>query len=409
MHDLYIEAVEQADFRIDVDGTVEPGDGIADLPIIDEYYDANEAYIRYTDEVDPSMPLSAGVGITWHYEGEITNIDIRSGSLNLELNGQSVTPGQLEDHYNYYPMDRVVLLADMGTDVEYTATVSGSLSPASGFDGNRNGSTITDTMAEGEWSDFYYDGDVTEFDVSSPDVSVFHNCEPTDPDDVIAKTPPTAAFSTEKNYLDVAFDAAPSSRGSHPIDSYDWVIDGQTYSGSAVSHTFGSSGTYDVSLTVTDTAGQTDTTEDTVSVDAEAVAPTAAFSYNVSDRTISLDGRSSNPGTGSITSYEWSIDGATRSGSQVTYTVDSAGDYSVTLTVTNSEGLDDQTSETISVDVDDPPRAGIPTAAAALGLGALAYLVLSDDDDTMRQIKERIGAEDADLEYTGDTDDESEE
>ena len=82
--------------------------------------------------------------------------------------------------------------------------------------------------------------------------------------------------------------------------------------------------------------------------------PTASFTYTPSSpeagEPVSFDASDSfNPG-GTVQSYDWSFgDGSTASGVQVTHEYGSTGDYTVSLTVTGSEGETDTVSQTLSV------------------------------------------------------------
>ena len=74
-----------------------------------------------------------------------------------------------------------------------------------------------------------------------------------------ADQPPVAAFTFDCSGLTCTFDGRGSSDDAG-IASYTWTFgDGQTGSGAQVSHTYTAGGTFPVALTVTDTAGQTDT------------------------------------------------------------------------------------------------------------------------------------------------------
>jgi PKD repeat protein len=85
-----------------------------------------------------------------------------------------------------------------------------------------------------------------------------------------ANDPPTAAFGysppSPRAGADVAFDASGSSDDG-AVTAYEWTFgDGTTASGRQVAHAFDAAGSYAVRLTVTDDAGATDDTEQTVVV-----------------------------------------------------------------------------------------------------------------------------------------------
>jgi len=78
--------------------------------------------------------------------------------------------------------------------------------------------------------------------------------------------PPTANFTFTCSGLACSFDGS-TSTDDNGISSYAWNFgDGQTGSGATVNHTYGSASTYTVSLTVRDTANQTDVETKSVTV-----------------------------------------------------------------------------------------------------------------------------------------------
>jgi len=87
---------------------------------------------------------------------------------------------------------------------------------------------------------------------------------------------PTAAFGSNCLMLVCAFDPSGSSDPEGALASYAWDFgDGETSTEAAPSHTFAAAGDYDVTLTVTDAGGLTDTVNHVVSV--TDAAPPIAF------------------------------------------------------------------------------------------------------------------------------------
>jgi hypothetical protein len=85
-------------------------------------------------------------------------------------------------------------------------------------------------------------------------------------------------------------------------------------------------------------------------------APTAAFTYSPSQpnatEQVTFDASGSSDSDGSVASYEWDVDGdgqTDATGQQVTHAFDAAGDYPVTLNVTDDDGANDSTTQTVSV------------------------------------------------------------
>ncbi|MDX1444218.1 MAG: S8 family serine peptidase [Gammaproteobacteria bacterium] len=79
-------------------------------------------------------------------------------------------------------------------------------------------------------------------------------------------------------------------------------------------------------------------------------APTASFTDNCTDLSCNFDGTGSSDSDGSIVSYAWDFgDGNTATGSTASHSFAAAGDYTVTLTVTDDAGATDTSSQTVSV------------------------------------------------------------
>lgn len=139
------------------------------------------------------------------------------------------------------------------------------------------------------------------------------------------------------------------------IVGYDWSFgDGGTASGVSTSHRFGRTGSFVVTLIVTDDLGKTGTATGTVSVGSQAL-PTPVIAVSPTGPTVgqlvSFDASQSTASSGkTITSYEWSFgDGSTASGTRVDHRYNVAGSFTVILTVTDSAGAKATASATVSV------------------------------------------------------------
>jgi len=165
-----------------------------------------------------------------------------------------------------------------------------------------------------------------------------------------ANANPVASFTFTTSNLTATFtDASTDSDGT--IASRSWNFgDGGTSTATNPSRTYAAAGTYNVSLTVTDNAGATNTLTRAVTVTAAAnVAPTANFSFSTSGLTASFtDGSSDSDGT--IASRSWTFgDGGTSTATNPSRTYAAAGTYNVTLTVTDNSGATNAITKAVTV------------------------------------------------------------
>jgi|GEM_PF-3251159 len=170
--------------------------------------------------------------------------------------------------------------------------------------------------------------------------------------------PPTAIIVTDSNSgnapLPVSFDGSSSTDSDGSISSYSWNFgDGSTDSGSNVNHTF-SAGTYTVTLTVTDNDGLTDVSTTTILVGVELELPTAEITANTNSGeaplAVNFSGSNSSDSDGTIVSYAWDFgDGSMDSGVNASHSFTEAGSYTVSLTVTDNDGLTNTATTTIVV------------------------------------------------------------
>ena len=136
------------------------------------------------------------------------------------------------------------------------------------------------------------------------------------------------------------------------IVSYEWDFgDGATASGRDVSHVFTDDGDFTVSLTVTDDRGGQDTAEVVVSV--ANLAPSASFTSDCVFLQCTFTSTSADP-DGAVASYAWDFgDGGVASEANPVHVFAGAGDFEVTLTVTDARGVTDGASEVVTAT--DPP------------------------------------------------------
>ncbi|MFG6492868.1 PKD domain-containing protein [Microbacterium sp. P03] len=173
---------------------------------------------------------------------------------------------------------------------------------------------------------------------------------------------PTVAFSAIATDLSVAFDGSTTSDSDGSVASYAWTFgDGQTGTGVSPTHVYATAGTYAVTLTATDNLGASASLEQEVVVVAANQLPTAAFTPAVSNLSLTADGSASTDPDGTISNYSWAYgDGAVSAGVNAAHTYAAAGDYDVTLTVTDNRGGSASTTQRVTA---APPVNAAPVAA----------------------------------------------
>jgi len=164
----------------------------------------------------------------------------------------------------------------------------------------------------------------------------------------VVMSPPTAAFthnsSTPLVSQTVTFNASTSSDQDGTIQTYAWDFgDSQKATGMIMNHAYSNRGNYTVTLTVTDNDDLQSTTSASVRV---IETPTASFTFTPAfpqiGEAVAFNASLSTPNGGLITSYSWDFgDGTTDTGKVTTHTFSAPGIYTITLTVTDDEGLSD--------------------------------------------------------------------
>jgi PKD repeat protein len=154
-----------------------------------------------------------------------------------------------------------------------------------------------------------------------------------------------------------------SSTDDQGVVRYDWTASGRAaLSGAVVTYPFPRTATPTVALTVSDSAGLTNTVAKVISVDSAATPPpsgnqppVASFTESCAPVTLttgtcSVNGGASTDADGTIASYAWSAPGLTSAtGPAVTFANVPIGTYAVTLTVTDDKGATAATTHNVVV------------------------------------------------------------
>jgi len=161
----------------------------------------------------------------------------------------------------------------------------------------------------------------------------------------------------------IAFDGSGSSDPNDSIVSFVWDFgDGEQATGVAASHVYSATGIYTATLTVTDEYGATATDEAIINVLSRPVANAGPdIRVLVTIETI-LDGTASADSDGEIVAYNWDFgDGDTGLGALESHWWAPPGTYTVTLVVTDNDGL--TAADTATVEVITPSAATVDLAA----------------------------------------------
>ncbi len=219
----------------------------------------------------------------------------------------------------------------------------------------------------------------------SGDTAVLTPGPPPDAPDV-----PVAGFeiADPSGQAPFAIDITNTSTGA--IDSYRWDFDDgtvvDTISSTPPAHTFTGAGTFDVTLTVTNSAGS-DSHIETVTVSAAPAAPVAGFTRTPTSGSTPLTVAFTDTSTGTVTSWLWNFgDGSTSLSQNPTHVYATAGVFVVTLAVTGPGGTSN-TQNTVTATA--PASAGTrvafkvfnsSSAALASGIVSRASVPFSKTD-----------------------------
>lgn len=209
-------------------------------------------------------------------------------------------------------------------------------------------------------ADRYYDASVVVVNVDGSGATTLQEgsgpgWRPTAP--AALDAPPVAEFSADCSSLQCSFHS--SSTDDHGIVSYQWTFgDGQSAGYSEAGHSYAASGSYSVTLVVSDWTGQTSSVTHIVSVVAASNPPTASFTSSCTGRTCTFDSNASADDRGIV----WRIWTFGDGGSAVnvispSHSYSSDGSFTVTLAVTDVDGQTSSVTRTVSVVASNPPTA----------------------------------------------------
>jgi PKD repeat protein len=195
----------------------------------------------------------------------------------------------------------------------------------------------------------------------------------------VANVAPTASFTSTPNNLVVSF-VSTSADPDGSLTGFSWDFgDGSAISTAAnPSHTYASAGTYQVSLTVTDNDGATNSITQGVTVVA-SVGPVASFTSTVTKLAVSFASTSTDS-SGTIIGYSWDFgDGsAISTAANPSHTYASAGTYQVSLTVTDDAAATNSVTQGVTVVANVAPTASFTSTTMKL---AVSFVSTSTDSD----------------------------
>ncbi len=236
-----------------------------------------------------------------------------------------------------------------GDELYIASKADGSLSRMSLVDGVPSGSaTVVDSPATGG--------------ASWAGRAVFLSTVPGEPQNQA----PTARFTSSCTDLTCSFNSTTSSDPEGTTMTRSWDF-GDTESSTATNptHPYDVADTYDVTLTVTDADGASDSVTHQVTVTEPAnQAPTARFTSSCTDLSCAFNSTTSSDPEGTTMTRSWDFgDTESSTATNPSHAYDVADTYDVTLTVTDAGGASD--SVTHQVTVTEPPGSAVAFVAAA--------------------------------------------
>jgi PKD repeat protein len=212
---------------------------------------------------------------------------------------------------------------------------------------------------------------------------------------------PDASFSFTPSDPEAGESVTFNASGSNDPDgdslSYSWSGD-VSGSGSIISRSFIPSGSKSITLTVSDSKGESDSITKSVPIKGP---PNASFSFTPSNPSIGepliFKASSSSDQDGSISSYEWDWDDDGNyedTGEIATHSFSAPGDYNVELNVTDNQSLTNTSSRTVTVSDDTNPSINNPSPIGTVNTNSPTISAdFSDNYDLNSYILELDGSQ----------------
>jgi len=269
-----------------------------------------------------------------------------------------------------------VTLSAVDDTVEVGSTASVTQTAVYQYDGTDFDGTITlnDTLTKSTVGTYYY----TTQSISGDTYGITKFESNTIPITFVDTTAPMANAGPDQTVNeDTAVAFSSTSTDAVGIISHTWTftdVTPQTLTGINPTYTFATPGTYTVTLTVADAAGNhaTDTIVITVLDITKPVANAGSDQTVTADTSVSFDASNSTDNM-AIVSYEWDFgDGTTGTGKTTTHTYTEPGTYNVTLTV--KDAADNSKTDSITITVEAAPTVfpwwvlGVVGAVIAAGI-----------------------------------------
>jgi PGF-pre-PGF domain-containing protein len=263
---------------------------------------------------------------------------------------------------NYFNNTEISVKSGSGNSYNTTKTPGTNIIGGSYIGGNYwgkpDGTGFSDTAVD-------KDGDgISDSAYSLPSSSYVDYLPLVYPSNSPEPVPPVAGFSSDVTSGNAPLTVTFKDGSTGGPTNWDWDFgDGNVSTEQNPVHTYTSAGTYTVKLTVSNADGMA-SKDGTITVlqTSEPVAPVADFSSDVTSGNAPLTVTFTDMSTGSPTSWNWDFgDGTSSADQSPVHAYSSAGTYTITLTVSNANGIAYKTLEINVLEAGSEDK-GLPVA-----------------------------------------------